>query len=109
MAGIGGGFLFALPEAQWESFGHLTMASGILLVLLYLWNGPDWLLQLKGQVIVLKLVLLVVAHFQPVWRPSLLVLVVVLSGILAHAPSRVRSFAWGRTVRACDSATRTRR
>jgi hypothetical protein len=95
VAGMGGGYLFALPEAQWQAFGHLTLATGALLVLLYVWTDAHWLLQLKGQAILLKLVLLGLARFQPEWRPEAFVAVIVLSGLFAHAPSRVRSHAWG--------------
>ena len=103
VAGIGGGFLFALPEAQWLPFWHLTLASGGLLALLYVWTDFAWLLQLKGQVILLKLALLALAHLYPVWRAEAFVLAIILSGLFAHAPDRVRSYAWGRAVRPCGS------
>ena len=98
VAGMGGGFLFGLPEAQWQAFGQLTLASGGLLVLLYVWTSADWLLQVKGQAILLKLVLLGLAHFLPEWRAPLFVAVIVLSGVFAHAPKGVRGYAWGRVL-----------
>lgn len=94
VAGIGGGFLFALPEAQWQPFWHLTLASGGLLALLYVWSDVAWLL---------KLALLALASFYPAWRAETFVLVIILSGFFAHAPDRVRSYAWGRAVRPCGS------
>ena len=104
VAGIGGGFLFALPEAQWRPFWHLTLASGGLLALLYMWTDFSWLLKLKGQIILLKLALLVLASLYPDQRAAAFVLVIALSGFFAHAPDRVRSYAWGRAVRPCGSS-----
>ncbi|HNQ05501.1 MAG TPA: hypothetical protein PKH69_12935 [Thiobacillaceae bacterium] len=104
IAGIGGGFLSNLPETQWLPFWHLALASGGLLALLYVWTDAAWLLQLKGQVILLKVVLLVLAARFPAWRAEAFSLVIVLSGFFSHATSRVRGYAWGRKVRACGSA-----
>ncbi len=102
VSGSGGGFLFALPEAQWQPFWYLTLASGGLLALLYAWSDFTWLLKLKGQVILLKLALLALAHFfYPAWQAEAFMLAIVLSGFFAHAPDRVRSYAWGRKVRPC--------
>ena len=102
LASIGGGLLFDLPPAQWLPYWHLTLTTGGLLAGLYVWTDAAWLLKLKGQVIFLKLALLALAHFYlPAWRTEAFVLVIVLSGFFAHAPDRIRSYAWGRKVRPC--------
>jgi len=92
VAGIGGGFLFDLEPARWPAFWHLTLASGVLLTLLYLWGSALWLVQLKGLAIVLKVLLLAVAIGVPAWRGEVFILVIVLSGLIAHAPGEVRGF-----------------
>ncbi len=105
IAGVSGGYLFDLPEAQWRQFWHLTLGTGGLLVLLYVWTDFAWLLKLKGQAVLLKLALLALAHFYfPDWRGAAFIGVIVLSGFFAHAPDRLRSYAWGRAVRPCGSA-----
>lgn len=101
IAGLAGGYLFGLLETQWAAYRHLTLASGALLAGVYLWPDRTWLLKLKGQAIVLKLALLALAFIEPRWRAALFVLVIVLSAVFAHAPDRVRSWAWGRPVRPC--------
>lgn len=103
IAGLAGGFLFGLPESVWLGYWHLTLASGVLLTALYVWTDAAWLLKLKGQVILLKLVLLALAYHQPDWRAAVFVGVILLSAVFAHAPDRVRSYAWGRKVRPCKS------
>ena len=96
VAGVGGGFLFALPEAQWLGYWRLALASGGALALLYLWTDFGWLRQLKGQAVMAKLGLLALAGVLPAWRGELFMLIVVLSGSFAHAPARVRGYVWGR-------------
>lgn len=103
IAGLAGGFLFDLPEADWLAYWHLVLASGTLLAAIYLWTDPQWLLKLKGQAILAKLALLALAYAYPGWRAEVFVLVILLSAIFAHAPDRVRSFSWGRAVRPCKT------
>ena len=105
LAGMGGGFLFALPEAQWLSYGYLSLISGGLLASLYLWTDEDWLWQLKGQVIVLKVLLLALTRVAPLWRAEVMLLVIVLSAFFAHAPARIRGWAWGRDVPLCGTSS----
>lgn len=102
IAGLAGGFLFGLPEARWAAYGYLTIATGVLLAALYLWTDASWLVKLKGQAVLAKLALLALAC--PAWRAEAFVLVVLLSAFFAHAPDRVRSYAWGRAVRPCKTA-----
>jgi hypothetical protein len=96
VAGIGGGFLFQLEPASWAAYWHLTLASGLMLSLIYLWSTAAWLFELKGLSIVLKNILLGLALALPTMRGELFVLIIVLSGLIAHAPARVRSRRWFR-------------
>lgn len=93
VAGIGGGFLLGAEESLWQSFWHLTLASGLLLALLYLWSSMDWLFRLKGLTIVLKVLLLAIALALPAWRAEFFVLIMALSGLIAHAPGEVRGWS----------------
>ncbi len=108
IAGLAGGFLFGLPEAQWAAYAYLAIATGILLSTLYLWTDARWLAKLKGQAILAKLVLLALALAHPAWRPEAFVLVILLSAFFAHAPDRVRSYAWGRPLRPCKTTVISR-
>lgn len=101
IAGLAGGFLFDLPEARWATYGHLALTTGALLAALYLWTDAGWLLKLKGQAILVKLGLLALAFHLPDWRTALFVLLILFSAVFAHAPDKVRSYAWGRKMRPC--------
>jgi hypothetical protein len=94
VAGIGGGFLFDQPPAAWETYWHLTVGSGVALSALYLWGTAAWLFELKGLSIVIKTLLLAVALWLPALRAELFVVVVILSGLIAHAPAWVRGYRW---------------
>jgi hypothetical protein len=93
IAGISGGFLFAVPKEQYLPFWHLALSAGGLLILLYVWTNGRWLLQVKGMTIIFKLCLLLLASLFPEWRAQLFVLMIVISGLVAHAPGKVRAYS----------------
>ena len=61
---------------------------------LYVWSSAIWLFELKGIVIVLKNMLLILGLVVPELRAEAFVLIIVISGLIAHAPARVRSRRW---------------
>ena len=88
VAGLSGGFLFALPVEAWQPYFWLAITSGVLLFIAETWLKPQWLWELAGFVVLLKLVLLgILMIFPSVW---LFLLVIFISGIISHAPSQIR-------------------
>ncbi|MCB1774079.1 MAG: hypothetical protein KDI88_10715 [Gammaproteobacteria bacterium] len=94
VAGMSGGFLFDLAASEWSFYWYLAIATGAALALLYLWNSATWLFELKGLAILFKLALLAIAAALPSLRGEVFVVVIVLSGLVAHAPARVRGWRW---------------
>jgi len=94
VAGIGGGFLFDQDLAVWEAYWYLSIATGVALTGLYLWSTCAWLFELKGLAVVVKVVLLGIALGWPAARAELFIAIVILSGVIAHAPARVRGYRW---------------
>jgi hypothetical protein len=94
IAGISGGFLFDEKPDTWGHYWHLALASGVALMALYLWGSVCWLFELKGLVIVLKTLLLGIALLIPSIRAELFLFVVILSGVIAHAPGTFRGYRW---------------
>ena len=94
IVGISGGFLFDEKPDAWGHYWHLTLASGVALMALYLWGSVCWLFELKGLVIVLKTLLLGIALLIPSIRAELFLFVVILSGVIAHAPGAFRGYRW---------------
>lgn len=93
VAGLGGAFLYAAPREAWLPYLWLTVASGSLLFAIEIWSHGVWLLQLRGQAVILKLLLLGLMPATGPAAPWLLLAVVALSGIFSHAPARVRYYA----------------
>ncbi|PIU17865.1 MAG: hypothetical protein COT18_11795 [Elusimicrobia bacterium CG08_land_8_20_14_0_20_59_10] len=87
-----GGHWFGLPKAELAPWLYLAAVSGAGLIALELYSGFDWLLQLAGGLVLLKLaVLLFIPAF---WeeRVALLVLAMVIGSAGSHMPGTLRHF-----------------
>ena len=93
VAGLGAGYLYSGDDATWRIYLYLTLVSGVLLTVLEIWSNPAWLTQVRGQAIMLKLLLLALTLDFPDGRAALLIMVVLISGIVAHAPHKVRHYS----------------
>lgn len=94
VAGSGAGLFFAVDPQRWTPFWLLTLGSGLALVALYLAVTGRWLLQVKGLVVVCKLGLLAFGLALPDWRVPVFITLIVMSGLIAHAPAAVRNRFW---------------
>ncbi len=72
---------------------QLTLLSGIGMFALYTWSNGIWLIQLRGVSILAKLVLLAMIFPWPEAKFPLFVAVIVISGLISHAPGDVRYFS----------------
>ena len=93
MAGVGGGYFYAAVDDAWQGFLYLTLVSGLIMMLLSIWSNGIWLLQLRGHAILLKLLLLLLMLVWPAYQATCLVLVIIISGLIAHAPGDVRYYS----------------
>ncbi len=100
IAGLAGAYLYNSPEAEWYPYLLLTLISGCLMLLKEVYCDAIWLLQLRGQAIFCKLLLLLAGIWLlPEPDSMLYIIVIVLSGIVAHAPGKVRYYSfWHRSV-----------
>jgi len=97
IAGLGGGFLYPAVDETWRLYLQLTVISGIGLSLISVWSNGIWLLQLRGQAILLKLLLLGLIWLLPSFKLPLLMVIILISGYISHAPARVRYYSlWHR-------------
>ncbi|MBL3526666.1 MAG: hypothetical protein JMN27_04425 [gamma proteobacterium endosymbiont of Lamellibrachia anaximandri] len=93
IAGVGGGYLYAAADETWRIYLDLCLASGLLLSLLLIYANGIWLLQLRGHVIMLKLLLLYAITLWPDLSIPLLLMILALSGWISHAPGSVRYYS----------------
>ncbi len=93
IAGLGAGFLYPAANEAWRDYFTLTLASGFGLALIFAWSNAIWLLQLRGQIVLLKLLLLAAMPLWPDARSVLFILIILLSGWIAHATANVRYYS----------------
>ncbi len=97
VAGLGGAYLYAAPRELWEPYLWLSLGSGFALVIISVYSNAIWLLQLRGLLILFKLVLLAVMLCLPGFSQQLGVAVIVFSSVISHAPGNVRYYSiWHR-------------
>ncbi len=97
VAGLGGAYLYAAPRELWMPYLWLSLGSGLGLVAISVFSNGIWMLQLRGLLILFKLVLLGGMLWLPSFSLSLGISVIVISSVIAHAPGNVRYYSlWHR-------------
>lgn len=93
MLGVGGSIIFNVEASQASPWLWLTVLSGAGLMSISIWSSRLFLIQLRGLVILLKLMLLVLIIYTDGADLALLLAITLLSGIIAHAPGNVRYYS----------------
>jgi len=107
IAGVGGGILFSLEKDLWIHYWWLAILSGVLMMLMDIISNPVWLVQIRGLVIVAKLILLFFLGINPAWDSILLVVIIIISGVISHAPGKLRYYStYHRKVITSDADTK---
>ncbi|MCW8905657.1 MAG: hypothetical protein OQL28_00280 [Sedimenticola sp.] len=93
LGGLGAGFLYPAADQSWQLYLQLTLISGVALTLISIYSNAIWLIQMRGQMVLLKLLLLWLTGPFPEYRMGLFILIILISGWIAHAPARVRYYS----------------
>jgi hypothetical protein len=93
VAGVGGGVLFGLEKDLWLNYWWLALASGVLMMLIDIISNPVWVVQVRGLVIFLKLILLMFLGGSQAWDSTLLIVIIVISAVISHAPGKLRYYS----------------
>ena len=93
VAGVGGGILFGLEKDLWINYWWLAMASGVLMMLVDIISNPVWLVQVRGVSIFIKLILLACLGANPDWDGFLMMLIIIISAVISHAPGKLRYYS----------------
>ena len=93
VAGVGGGILFGLEKDLWVNYWWLAMASGVLMMLVDIISNPVWIVQVRGVSIFVKLILLAFLGHNPDWDGFLVVLIIIISAVISHAPGTLRYYS----------------
>jgi len=93
LAGVGGGILFGLDKDLWINYWWLAMASGALMMLMDIISNPVWLVQIRGLIILMKLILLACLGIYPQWDNLILAIIIIISAVISHAPGKLRYYS----------------
>ena len=93
VAGVGGGILFGLEKDLWINYWWLALVSGVLMMVIDIASNPVWIVQVRGLVIFLKLILLAFLGSNPSLDGLLLAVIIIMSGIISHAPGQLRYYS----------------
>ena len=93
VAGVGGGILFGLEQSLWISYWWLALVSGVLMMVIDIVSNPVWVVQVRGLVIFLKLILLALLGQSSTLDPILLIVIIIISAIISHAPGKLRYYS----------------
>lgn len=106
VAGVAGLFIYQLPFEQWRIYGLLALVTGVLMMAMEIWGDGVWLFQLRGQAVLLKLLLLAAALVWPATAALNFILIILLSAFFSHAPGKIRYYSiWhGQVVKALRTA-----
>lgn len=89
---LAGGHWFGVPGPELRPWLYGSAFTGAGLMVLELWNGLDWFVQLAGGFTLMKLALLCLVPVFPAHDRALLLLVIALASIGSHMPARLRHF-----------------
>lgn len=97
LAGMGSGFLYAVPIEAWLPYFWLMLMTGWTMLLIDVWTNGVCLMQLRTHAIILKLLILFfIFHWQMGWSAGFIV-IILISGVISHAPSKIRYYSiWHR-------------
>ena len=93
VAGVGGGILFGLEQSLWIGYWWLALTSGVLMIAIDVIPNPVWVVQVRGLVILLKLVLLAFLGSGSSLDSVLLIIIIVMSAVISHAPGKLRYYS----------------
>ena len=96
LIGMAGMATYALSDTyitDWLFFIHLTIATGAAMMLLDIWSNGVWLMQLRGQAIIIKLILFAALLMTEQHDSWLFFSMIIISGLIAHAPSNIRYYS----------------
>ena len=91
VAGIGAACLYNIETRVWLPYLGLTIISGSLMMGLSIWSNAIWLLQLRGIAMLAKLLLLSLCLING-GDTTIFITVIVISGIISHAPGKLRYY-----------------
>ncbi|MBD3610597.1 MAG: hypothetical protein HUJ30_08610 [Gammaproteobacteria bacterium] len=92
LLGVGAGVLFSVEESAWMPYLWFTMATGGVMMLIEFWTSAVWAVQFRGLATITKVTLLALIPVSD-WDLALMIAIVIISAVFAHAPANVRYYS----------------
>ncbi|AZG33764.1 MULTISPECIES: hypothetical protein [Shewanella] len=93
VVGSGGGMIFNLELSLWFNYWLIAITSGVLLVSWEIIRDWRWLIQLKGVLTLLKVILLGLFIQLSECKSELVIFIILLSVIVSHGPAGLRHYS----------------
>ncbi|USD38307.1 MULTISPECIES: hypothetical protein [Ferrimonas] len=95
--GASGGFFYNVDKSLWLPWWILAMSTGLILMVWEVVRSPLWLVQMKGVLTLLKVVLVALCYPLPQYKVALFCTVALISVITSHGPAGLRHYSiWHR-------------
>jgi hypothetical protein len=94
LVGVAGVFASTLTAQSLYIYWTLAIISGLGLLALEALSNLVWFIQVRALVMYVKFALLTTLLFFPQYAWHVLVVIILLSGLISHAPSSVRYFSF---------------
>ncbi|GGI92203.1 hypothetical protein [Shewanella gelidii] len=93
IVGAGGGILLGVNDDIWLNYWILAMSTGAILMAWEVLRDWQWLIQLKGVLTIVKIVLLCLFIPLAAYKPALFILILLLSVLVSHGPAGLRHYS----------------
>jgi hypothetical protein len=90
---ICGAILLDVSHATLHYYWLAAISTGIAMLLIDALSNMVWFVQVRGMIIGLKLLLLMMLPLAPDWGKLVIVIIMILSGTIAHAPGSWRYYS----------------
>ncbi|WP_440875513.1 hypothetical protein [Thalassotalea sp. PLHSN55] len=94
LVGIAGVFASLFSVTDLSIYWFIAIASGVGLLMLEALSNLVWFVQVRALVMYIKLALFICVYIWPIVAWQLMVCIILLSGVISHAPSSVRYFSF---------------
>ena len=94
LIGFAGVFTAVITGSSQPSYWVILFVSGFGLLALESLSNLVWFVQVRGLVMYIKFTLLVLLFIYPQYAWHCIIAMIILSGIISHAPSSVRYFSF---------------
>jgi len=93
ITGLGAIFFSSPHNYDFIPFAIIAYITGLLFVALEIWSNGVWLIQLRGIAIYLKVTILALLFLFPGYETVFIIILIIISGMISHAPADVRYFS----------------